>query len=95
MVDQPPAGYAHIEAFFTAKDDAVYAILPRWPENDAVLSNIAAGSGSKISLLETGDELKSQMRGRQLVIEVPAALRTKLPHRQAYVLKMTGVADQA
>ncbi|MDX2149772.1 MAG: alpha-L-fucosidase [Bryobacteraceae bacterium] len=31
LVEKPAAGKAGIEAFFTAKGDAVYAILPRWP----------------------------------------------------------------
>jgi len=95
MVDQPPAGYARIEAFFTAKNDSVYAILPRWPNGEAILNNVAAGSGAKISLLETGDELKWRTQGQQLIVEIPAALRSKLGFRQAYVLKMTGVADHA
>ena len=32
LVDTPPAGYARADAFFTAKNDAVYAILPRRPD---------------------------------------------------------------
>lgn len=95
LVDNPAAGYAHIEAFFTAKDDAVYAILPRWPEGEVVLNNFGAGSGSKITLLETGDELKYATRGQQLAVSVPDSLRLKLPRRQAYVLKMAGVTEHA
>lgn len=95
MVDQPPAGYARIEAFFTAKDDAVYAILPHRPDDQVVLNNIAAGSGAKIRVLETGAELKWRTEGRRLLVTIPAALQTKLEDQPAYVLKMTGVADHA
>jgi len=95
LVDNPPAGFAHVEAYFTAKGDAVYAILPHWPEGEFTLNNFGAGSGAKVSLLETGDDLKWRSHGRQLVIDVPAALRKKLPYRHAYVLKMTGVTDHA
>lgn len=93
LVDNPPAGYAHVEAFFTAKDDAIYAILPRWREGEISFNNFGAGSGSKVTLLETGDELKWSTRGRQLVVNVPGLLRAKLPPRQAYVLKMAGVTE--
>lgn len=95
LVDNAPPGYAHVEAFFTAKDDAIYAILPRWREGEVILNDFSAGSGSKITFLETGDELKWSARGRQIVANVPGLLRMKLPHRQAYVLKMAGVTEHA
>ncbi len=94
LVDNPPAGYAHVEAFFTAKDDAIYAILPRWPAGEISLNNFGAGSGAKISLLETGDELKWTTRGRQVVVNTPDSVRPKT-HRQAYVLKMAGMTEHA
>ena len=91
MVDEPPAGYARVDAFFTAKDDSVYAILPRWPEQGIDLNGFSAGSGAKITLLETGDELKWRSEGSQIRLQMPDALRFKLPGRQAYVVKMAGV----
>jgi len=91
MVDEPPAGYARVDAFFTANGDYLYAILPRWPEQGLTLDGFNAPSGAKISLLETGDELKWRQTGSQLQITLPDALRFKLRARQAYVLKMAGV----
>ena len=92
MVDNPPAGYARVDAFFTAKNDAVYAILPRWPEKEFTMQNVSTAGDTKITLLETGDELQSQRNGMQLTIKVPAELRWKIPVRPAYVLKLTGVS---
>jgi alpha-L-fucosidase len=88
MVDEPPAGYARIEAFFTAKGDAVYAILPRWPQGELVLDGVAARPGSRITLLETADDLRWRMDGDRLRVIVPDALRAKMPSRQAYVVKL-------
>jgi alpha-L-fucosidase len=91
MVDAPPAGYARVDAFFTAKNDTTYAILPRWPEQAIVLEGLSAPQGAKVTLLETGDTLQSQLDGNRLKVEVPQSLRGKMPFRQAYVLKMQGV----
>ena len=91
LVDEPRPGYARIEAFFTAKDDSVYAIVPRWPESDFVVNDANARPDSKFILLETGDELPWRAQVRQLAIQWPARLRDKLPLRQAYVVKMAGV----
>ncbi len=92
MVDQPPAGYARVDAFFTAKNDAVYAILPRWPSEAFAIENVASSGDAKVTLLETGDALESRVQGGQLTIKVPADLRSKLPARPAYALKLTGIS---
>ena len=90
MVDRPPAGYARVEAFFTAKNGTVFAILPRWPEGEFLLNDVT-GSSVKATLLETGDALSSEARGKQLAIKMPLTLRAKLPLREAYVLQLEGI----
>ena len=90
LVDTPPAGYARVDAFFTAKGDVVYAILPRWPQREIALDGVSAPSGSKITLLETGDELQWRADGSRLRITVPESLRSKMPIRDAHVFKMNG-----
>jgi alpha-L-fucosidase len=91
LVDNPPAGFATVEAFFTMKGDTVFAILPRWPNGQIELRNVAAPSGSRIELLETHDELQWHAQGNNLLVTLPGELRSRLPARQAYILKMTGV----
>ena len=91
MVDEPPTGYARVDAFFTANADNIYAILPRWPGPELTLDGFSAPSAAKITWLETGDELKWRQSGNRLQIALPDTLRFKLPVRQAYVLKMAGV----
>jgi alpha-L-fucosidase len=90
MVDAPPSGYARVNAFFTAKGDTVYALLPRWPEKEIALDGLTPRSGSKVTLLETGDELKWEMRAGNLHIDMPESLRSKLPYRHVYALKIAG-----
>ena len=91
LVDSPPSGFARVDAFFTAKDDAVYAILPRWPEQAIALDGFEAPSGATVTLLETGTPLRWHAEGKRLHIDVPASLRASIPFRNAYVLKMAGV----
>jgi alpha-L-fucosidase len=88
IVDNPQPGYAHVEAFFTAKGDAVYAILPQWRGSEFVLRDFPAFNG-KITLLETGDQLEWKGQNDTVVISMPQNLRAKLPPRQAYTLKLS------
>jgi alpha-L-fucosidase len=90
LVDTPPSGYARVEAFYTAKNDAVYAILPRRPIGEVVLDDIEAPSGVRVTLLEGGRQLESSRQGKQLRVRIPDAVSAGLPARQAYVLKLAG-----
>ena len=90
LVDEPPPGFARIEAFFTAKDDAVYAIVPRRPLGEVVIDDVEAPSGVRVTLLESGQTLSASINGRQLRIQVPDAVSARLPAREAYVFKIAG-----
>jgi alpha-L-fucosidase len=92
MVDKPPAGYARVEAFFTAKNDVLYTILPHWPDGDFILNDISTSPNTKVTLLETGDPIEFRAEGKQATVKLPPELRLRLPGRVAYVLKITGVA---
>jgi alpha-L-fucosidase len=90
LVDSPPTGYARVEAFLTAGDGAVYAIVPRRPAQQVVIDDIEAPAGARVTLLETGQEVASSMEGRRLTIRVPDSLAATLPNRQAYAFKIAG-----
>jgi alpha-L-fucosidase len=90
MVDAPPAGYARVDAFFTTKGDTIYALLPRRPDAQILLESMIAGAGAKITLLESGDELQWRVEGTRVRVEVPESVRSKLPYREVYALKMAG-----
>ena len=90
MVDTPPAGYARVDAFLTAKDDAVYAIVPRRPAKEVVIDDIETPATPRVTLLEGGQPLPARRDGKRLRIEVPDALSAGLPARQAYTFKIAG-----
>jgi len=89
LVDAPPPGFARVEAFFTAKDDAVYAIVPRRFEREFVVDDIEAPAGVRVTLLEGGTPVEAKVDGRRLTIGIRDSLAA-LPARDAYVFKIAG-----
>ncbi|MDQ6698818.1 MAG: alpha-L-fucosidase [Acidobacteriota bacterium] len=88
LVDTPPSGYARVDAFFTANDNALYAIVPRRPTGPLTLDDIEAPA--RITLLETGEEVRWTAQGKSITLDVPDSLAAKLPARQAYTFKIVG-----
>ena len=90
MVDTPPAGYARVDAFLTAKPDALYAIVPRRPLKEVVIDDVEAPAGVKVTLLEGGQPLQARMEGKKLRIAIPEGFSAALPVRQAYTFRIAG-----
>jgi len=88
LVDTPPAGTARIEAFFTTKGGAVYAILPHRPGREVVLDDMDARGGVRATLLGSAAPLQAAYSQKRLTVRVPE----NLPFSQACVLKLEGVA---
>ena len=88
LVDNPPAGMAHIEVFFTAKPGAVYAILPHRPGREVVLDDIEIREGPRVTILGGTAPLDVTGTGNGITVRIPE----RLPFSQAYVLKLEGVA---
>jgi alpha-L-fucosidase len=86
LVDDPPPGTARVEAFFTAKNDAVYAIVPRRPEREFVVQDIEAPAGARVTLLEGGTPVEARREGGNLRLSIPEGL----PARDAYVFRIAG-----
>jgi alpha-L-fucosidase len=84
MIDTPPAGYARVDAFFTAKGNTVYAILPRWPGAQATLRNVPARANAKVTLLGASEPLKWTRSGDTMKVAMPP----RGADREAYVLKV-------
>jgi alpha-L-fucosidase len=85
LVAPPPPGKAAIEAFFTAKGNDLYAILPRWPAGRFVVRNVSGvktvtllGSGSPLSITPSSDAVSIELP------DLPEALRAQ----PAWVLKL-------
>lgn len=86
LVAVPAPGKAAIEAFFTAKGQAVYAILPRWPGRTFTVRG-AAGVRA-VTLLGSEEPLVFKQAGADVTIQLPdlpEALRTQ----PAWTLKIS------
>lgn len=88
----PDPGYAVKEVFYTYNENtnALYAILPKYPDNrKIVLNNInLAETKGKVSLLATGQNLLWRTEGNNTVIELPEYNPNKIKAPYAYVIKM-------
>ena len=86
LAGAPEAGKAAIEAFFTAKGDDVYAILPRWPGSRFVLQDVTGGK--RVELLGGEGTVTFKAAGKDTVVELPR-LPNELLHQPAWVLKVS------
>jgi alpha-L-fucosidase len=86
LTDQPEAGKAGIEAFFTTKGNDLYAILPHWPGHGITLKNV---TGVKfISLLGPNTSLKFKTSQAGVTVDLPE-LPEQLRQQPAWTLKIS------
>lgn len=90
-VERKKPGQAVIEAFFTAKGDDVYAIIPGWPGSRFVVKDVAASGDVKAEMMGVPGALRCSMQGKDLVVELPPAPGDALKSQHAYVIKLSGV----
>jgi alpha-L-fucosidase len=88
LTEKPAPGKASVEAFFTAKDKDVYAILPRWPGRRFTVKDGAALDVKQVRLLGGPTGLKFAKSGRTMTIELPD-LPEELLAQPAWTLKLT------
>ena len=91
LVDAPSPGAAGIEAFFTAKGDAVYVLLPHRPGRVVKLDGFAPAATMRATLLASGETLHARRQGSGIEIEFPSRLEEKVPSSDLYVIKVVGV----
>ncbi|HEU0121541.1 MAG TPA: alpha-L-fucosidase [Bryobacteraceae bacterium] len=70
LTGKPAAGKASIDAFFTAKGKAVFAILPRWPDGTFHLQGI--GAAKSVRLLGGGGPLTWEAERGGATVTLPA-----------------------
>lgn len=90
IVDQPAAGGARVDAFFTAKSDVIYAFLPRWPGPTLTLNGIVTRPGANVVLLHANQTLAFADLNGKLEIAIPAAVQALSGAQVAYVIKFEG-----
>lgn len=87
LAEKPAPGQASIEAFFTAKGDDVFAILPRWPGRRFIIKEAAALPVKSVTLLGGSAPLRFTKTGTSISVELPE-LPEDLLGQPAWVLKL-------
>jgi alpha-L-fucosidase len=87
LTASPQGGKAAIDAFFTKKGTAVYAILPRWPGRRFVWKQAAALRPVSVTMLGADGPLRFEKAGDTLVIDLPA-MPASLLAQPAWVIKL-------
>ena len=86
LAGKPKPGMAGIEAFFTARGQDLFAILPRWPGRSFQLKDVA--EVKSVTLLGAGNPLKYKTIQGGVQIELPD-LPEDLLTQPAWVLKIS------
>jgi alpha-L-fucosidase len=89
-VSKPKPGQAVIQAFFTQKDGAVYAILPGWPGKRFTVHDISMPVNARASLLGYADSLRWKAAGNGIELEMPEMSADAALAQYAYVIKLEG-----
>ena len=89
IAGKPSRGRAAVEAFFTAKEDTLYAILPAWPSRSMVIKGVRPSAQTAVTMLGLERRLKWTPSGDDLAVEIPQLSMDELPCEQAYTLKLT------
>ena len=87
LTAKPAPGRASIEAFFTAKGNDVFAILPRWPGREFTIRDAGALDVKTVSLLGGAAPLRFAKNGTAIRVELPD-LPEELLGQPAWVLKL-------
>lgn len=86
LTEKPANGKAAIEAFFTAKDRSVYAILPHWPGRRFVIKDTSLAPKSAKLLGSTG-AVRWSRDAKGLALELPD-LPEELLHQPLWVIQI-------
>ncbi|MDT0553065.1 alpha-L-fucosidase [Urechidicola vernalis] len=80
----PEPGYAVKELFFTQNEDAYFAIAPKWPEEEMVINDFELADNATVTLLATGEVLKSKQMGKNVHISMPVYNPNNMKSTDAY-----------
>ena len=88
--EKPKDGKAAKQLFFTKKPDALYAITSGWLGPQIVIRNVSVPANCQVNLLGREGSLKTTVRGKDLVIDVPVMEPDQLPCQYCYSFKIPG-----
>ena len=83
-----------IHVRYTIRDDALYAILFKWPQGNAMFPNLRAAEGTTVRMLDIDTDLAWNQTDAGLEIGLPPAthhsgIATETPCDHAFVYKIT------
>jgi len=85
---QPSKEYAHIEMFFTRKNNNLYCIVPSY-NPQLLLRNYTLPAGAKASILGSKANIRVKQQGKDCVLDLSALHPGDVPP-QLFVIKITG-----
>ena len=88
LTEPAAPGKAAIEAFFTAKANVVYAILPRWPGRHFTVKELAGARLKSVALLGSTAPLHFKTQAGAVTIDLPE-VPEQLLGQPAWVLKLS------
>lgn len=91
VTQKPKDGRAVVEAFFTAREDHVYAITPRWLGERFVLREMQAGENTEITLLGYDEPLQWEMSDEGIVVYNPKERKNVLERQDVWAYRITGL----
>ncbi len=90
-IDVAP-GYAAKEIFFTSKENNLFCILPKYPDdNKIVVKDISLEKNATVTFLATGEQLSWKKQKDGILVTLPAYDPNKIKVTDAYVLKISDV----
>jgi alpha-L-fucosidase len=88
---RPAPGDARKEILFTRKGDALYAILPLYPEGGLVIRDLRLAKGARVSLLGARHTaITWKQASRDVILEVPELADGELPFGGPRVFRIEG-----
>ncbi|MBN1421093.1 MAG: alpha-L-fucosidase [Planctomycetes bacterium] len=91
VTGDPKDGSAVIDAFLTSKPGVLYAIAPRWPKGDLVLTDVAPAAAATVTLLGASEPLKWRRTEGGMAIEIPACIPGDAPPEKIFAFEVAGV----
>lgn len=83
-------GKAVKQLFFTKKPDALYAITTGWLAPEITLENIQLPPNATVKMLGMNTPVRTEVRGKDLVLHVPMLPPEQLPCRYNFAFKLPG-----
>ncbi len=87
----PDEGMATKEIFFTQKEDVLFCITSRFPDENLIVKDLQLSTNTTVNMLGFAENLKWKQKGKDVWIMVPNLNPSDLPSQYAHVFRIKGV----